>query len=370
MAKMTIRKAKETMSPRERVKRTFAHEQTDRVTIGYETNMAVHMRVADALGIHDGNMEFVMQALGVDYRSISAPYTGKQLFKIPPDRQVDQLEGAIMRWAANESGGYWDFCDFPLKDATEEMFTKFPIPNPDDFNYEAAREASSNVNNPNQYALYVGNAGIPDIINSNGRIMGMEDVLCCLLTEDEAALDFINRRAEWQLGYLERLLDKCCGNIDFVWLGEDLGTQHTPMISKNLYRRVMKPIHKRFIDLAASYELPVIIHSCGSSSWVYPDFIEMGVKGVDTLQPEAADMSPAYLKEHFGRDLCFRGCISTAGPLAYGTVDDVVKNVNETLEIMTPGGGYHFAPTHAIQDNSPTENVIAMYQAAHDFKLH
>lgn len=30
-------------------------------------------------------------------------------------------------------------------------------------------------------------------------------------------------------------------------------------------------------------------------------------------------------------------------------------------------GGCRFAPTHDIQDNSPTENVIAMYQAAHDF---
>ena len=29
--------------------------------------------------------------------------------------------------------------------------------------------------------------------------------------------------------------------------------------------------------------------------------------------------------------------------------------------------GYHFAPTHAIQDNTPVENVLAMYQAAHNF---
>jgi hypothetical protein len=29
-----------------------------------------------------------------------------------------------------------------------------------------------------------------------------------------------------------------------------------------------------------------------------------------------------------------------------------------------PGGGYCFAPTHALQDNSPTENVLAMYETA------
>jgi uroporphyrinogen decarboxylase len=40
----------------------------------------------------------------------------------------------------------------------------------------------------------------------------------------------------------------------------------------------------------------------------------------------------------------------------------------ETLEIMAPGGGYCFAPTHALQDNSPTENVVAMYETARSWK--
>ena len=48
----------------------------------------------------------------------------------------------------------------------------------------------------------------------------------------------------------------------------------------------------------------------------------MGVNGVDTLQPEAANMSPEYLKKQFGGRLNFRGCISTAGPLAYGTPEE------------------------------------------------
>jgi uroporphyrinogen decarboxylase len=31
---------------------------------------------------------------------------------------------------------------------------------------------------------------------------------------------------------------------------------------------------------------------------------------------------------------------------------------------MMPSGGYAFAPTHELQDNSPTENVVAMYDTA------
>jgi len=32
-----------------------------------------------------------------------------------------------------------------------------------------------------------------------------------------------------------------------------------------------------------------------------------------------------------------------------------------------PGGGYALAPTHCLQDNTPTENVIAMYESAREF---
>jgi uroporphyrinogen-III decarboxylase len=91
---------------------------------------------------------------------------------------------------------------------------------------------------------------------------------------------------------------------------------------------------------------------------------------VDTLQPEAKDMSPEYLKRTFSGRLAFHGCISTAGPLATGTVEDVVGIVRETLEIMMPGGGYCFAPTHMIQDNTPTENAVAMYDAAHRYGVY
>ena len=90
----------------------------------------------------------------------------------------------------------------------------------------------------------------------------------------------------------------------------------------------------------------------------------MGLTAVDTLQPEANNMSPKYLKEQFGGKLCFHGCISTAGPVVEGTAEDVEKNVKETLEIMKPGYEYAFSPTHMLQDNTPLENVLAMYKAA------
>lgn len=363
----TIRKAKETMTAKERVLKTFQLEKTDRVTIGYEANPVIHKKVAQALGIENEDYESVLQALGVDYRGVGAPYIGPDLFVNVLGRERNPVDGFLTRWIENESGGYWDFCDYPLANADEETIANFPVPNPDDFDYRAIRQQ---LDSYKDYAVFVGNAGIPDIINSTGRIMGMEDTLVNLMLEDEATLLFLNKRMDMQLGVMERTLDKNRGEIDFMWLGEDLGTQHSPMISLDLYRRIFKPIHQKFVDLAKSYKIPVIIHTCGSSSWAYEDFIQMGINAVDTLQPEATNMSPTYLKEKFGGRLGFRGCISTAGPLAYGTVDETVDNVKETLEIMMKDYGYHFAPTHMIQDNTPVENVIAMYQAGHDYGVY
>lgn len=358
-----IHKAKETMTAKERVRKTFELEKTDRVTIGYEANAAVNARALQAFGLELSDQEGLLRALGVDYRGIGAPYTGPKLFTDVPNRNRDPEDGFLTRWIENEAGGYWDFCDYPLEGADAETIANYPVPDPDHYDYD---QVKAQIEQYNDFAVYVGNPGIPDIINSTGRIMGMEDTLVNLALEDEATLHLLERRMNSRLSVMERILDRNKGKIDFVWLGEDLGTQHAPMISLELYRKVLKPVHKKFADLANSYGLPVLVHTCGSSSWAYEDFIEMGIRGVDTLQPEATNMSPVWLKEHFSGRLSFRGCISTAGPLAYGTVEETARNVKETLEIMMKGYGYHFAPTHMIQDNTPVENIIAMYKAVHE----
>ncbi|KKK69205.1 hypothetical protein LCGC14_2936380, partial [marine sediment metagenome] len=81
------------------------------------------------------------------------------------------------------------------------------------------------------------------------------------------------------------------------------------------------------------------------------------------------NMAPEYLKNRFGSRLSFHGCISTAGPISTGTVQETIESVQKTLEIMMPGGGYAFAPTHKLQDNSQVENALAMYEAARDYRL-
>jgi len=365
MAGFKIIKAKETMTSRERIKRTFDFEKTDRVPIGYEANNLINRKLIEALGVPAVELKRV---LGMDYIGVLAEYSGDDLFEEMPGRLTNQEFGHRTRWIGNPSGGgYLDYCDFPLKDADDETINNYPVPNPDDYDYESIGVI---IANNRDLAVHVGNPGFGDVINSMGMIMGMEDILVNLHCEHEPTLNLIKRRADSYLGVLDRILSKYKGEIDFMWLGEDLGTQIAPMISLEKFRAIIKPIHKLFVDLADVYSIPTIIHTCGSSSWAFEDFIEIGIRGVDTLQPEAANMSPRYLAEKFGGRLNFRGCISTAGALTYGTADDVTNVCKETLETMMPHRGYHFAPTHLIQDNTPVENVVAMYQAAHDFGVY
>lgn len=57
---------------------------------------------------------------------------------------------------------------------------------------------------------------------------------------------------------------------------------------------------------------------------------------MDKLQPEARDMNPEYLKKNFDGRFVFHVCILTAGHNAFGAVEDIIRNVRETLEIMMP----------------------------------
>ncbi len=348
------------MTSRDRVLQAFHHQIPDRVPIDYLANPGIDRRLKAHYNLGPDDDEGLRQALGVDFVEIIPAYTGPPLHTAPPGRKVD-LWGIRTKWVEHESGGYWDFCDFPLRDASLEDVERWPMPSPDDYDY-AAIPAQCKANR--HYCLLIGNPGAGDMINTAGMIRSMEQVLVDLMTDEEACLRFMDRKNELQLKMLERTLEAAKGEIDILWLGEDLGTQRAPLISLALFRKHIRPRHQPFVDLARSFGIPVMMHSCGSSSWAYEDFLEMGISIVDTLQPEAKDMSPAYLKRTYGTRLSFHGCISTAGVVARGSVAETVTMARETLETMMPGGGYAFSPTHMLQDNSPTENVVALYETA------
>jgi uroporphyrinogen decarboxylase len=345
------------MKSKERIQHWLAHDLPDRVPINYLYNPAIDRRLKDYYGLSHQDNEGLRQILNVDFRTTEAPYVGAKLYQDLDGILVDDF-GRHRRWVQHDWGGYWDYCTWPLKDATEEQVANWLLPSADDYDYSViSRDGQRHAD----YGVVVGHPGVGDIINSMGMLRTMEQVLVDLMVDDPAGLLLIERNTALWLEIMERTLQAGKGKIDLFWMGEDLGTQRGPTISLELYRKHIKPRHQRFVDLAKSFNIPVMLHSCGSSSWAFNDFIDMGIQAVDTLQPEARDMAPEYLKSKYGDRLAFHGMISTAGALAFGSADQVEAIVRDTLNTMMPGGGYAMAPTHEIQDNSPTENVVRMY---------
>ena len=348
------------MNSKERVLTAFAHQQPDRVPIDYLAEPGIDERLKNHFGLEKDDDESLRKALGVDFRIVEAPYIGPKLHEDIPDRWVN-IWGVRHRWVEHDTGGYWEYCDAPLKDATLEEIEAWPMPSPDDFDYSQIVEQCRRFKD---YCIVAGGSGYGDVINKAGMVRGVEQALIDLITDEPVCLRYSERRVNVQVEIIRRALEAADGAIDLLWMGEDLGSQKGPLIGLDLYRRNIRPHHQKLIDLTKAYDIGVMIHCCGSSSWAFEDFIEMGITAVQTLQPEAFEMAPEYLKSRFGDKLAFHGCISTAGPVAMGTVDETIEDVRKTLDIMKPGGGYALAPTHKIQDNTPIKNIIAMYEAA------
>ena len=122
------------MTSKERVLTTFANGEADRVPINYSSNPGIDRRLKEHFGLKADDTEGLCRALGVDFRGVGASYCGPKLHEDVGDRKVD-IWGVHRRWIAHESGGYWDYCDFPLREADEETVAAWPMPLPDDYDY-------------------------------------------------------------------------------------------------------------------------------------------------------------------------------------------------------------------------------------------
>ena len=151
------------MKSKERVLTAFFHQIPDRVPVNYMCNPGIDRRLKEHYGLGPDDGEGLLRALGVDFRSVSAPYVGPKLHPDAPGRRVDASWGVRTRWIEHDSGGYWDYCDFPLQNATPEEVAAWPMPSPDDFDYSVVPAACERIKD---YCVVLGHAGIGDIIAS------------------------------------------------------------------------------------------------------------------------------------------------------------------------------------------------------------
>jgi len=177
------------------------------------------------------------------------------------------------------------------------------------------------------------------------------------------------KQCEFALQNLNTLID-LFGDLVQVALitGTDFGTQRGLFVSVAAYRDLYKPFHQQINSLIhRRSKWKTFIHSCGSVYQLLPDFIDAGFDVLNPVQCSAADMDPARLKREFGRDLVFwGGGVDTQQTMAFGTPEQVYREVRERIEIFNQDGGMVFNAIHNIQGNVPLENVEAMFKGIRD----
>jgi len=200
-------------------------------------------------------------------------------------------------------------------------------------------------------------------------LFGMENLYLYLGSEKRKLARFLDRLTELHLEKLSRLLPPLRGWVQILVVGDDLGMQSGPQISREMYREFFLPRHKRIYEYARKLSgAHIFLHSCGGLYQLIPDLIEAGVEILNPVQTSARNMEPERLKREFGRDLTFwgGGC-DTQQVLIHGTPEQVRDDVRRRLGVFMPGGGFVWAQVHNILADVPPANIEAMLEAAYQF---
>jgi uroporphyrinogen decarboxylase len=140
------------------------------------------------------------------------------------------------------------------------------------------------------------------------------------------------------------------------------------MLSPRLWRARIKPFSAGLMTTFKKMGFKTYYHSCGSIVPIIPDLIEMGLDVLDPLQPGAAGMQPETLFAAFGDRLSFHGGIDEVGLLPHASADEVYQETTRVIDILGRNGGYIVSASHAVQGDTPVANVLAMFDAARDYR--
>ena len=138
-------------------------------------------------------------------------------------------------------------------------------------------------------------------------------------------------------------------------------------LSPQLFQCFILPHLRRLIDLGHSYGLKVQLHCCGGFAPLIPLMIEAGLDALHAVQPSCHGRDLKKLKADFGDKIVFNGAIDSHRILIEGTAETVRAETREVLDIMMPGGGFIAGASHdTIFEETPLENVLAMFDTIHE----
>ena len=406
------------MTPRNRIVATLNHTEPDKIPLDLGgtsvsgIQAVAYGKLKTALGISDGDIRVydcvqqlalvedqVRAVLHVDTKNVVPAKLSKWRNGVMPDGNpclypADFLPETLPdgskvtrdrkgMWGDNEEGAvtlhmptggfYYAMPYHPLANAkSKEDIDSFPL-----FwrmDAETASELQQNLDTAlraTDYAIVVetwtgGWAGNYEIFQ---LLRGWDTFLVDLVADPEFARYMLEVRLEAVLKRWDQML-KILGDVpQVVCIGDDLGLQDGPQISPEVYRKIIKPIHRKFVSFIKSRtKSKILIHTCGSVYKLIPDLIEVGIDILNPVQVSARDMHSGRLKKEFGKDIVFWGGFDTQWVLPFGQVEDVRDEVKRIIDDFAPGGGFVFNTVHNIQHDVPVENLLAMFETFEKYR--
>lgn len=354
------------MEPYEHVITAMSHRTPDRPPINYVATPEAHANLKRHLGIDDD--EALRKFLGVDIRYVSPLYVG-------PKDMMGQGGGAapgkdflgiVWKPVKNEFATYNEIAFHPLGHVTTvEEVEKYSWPSVDWFDFSHLKEEIARLNAHRRHAIIYFAGGA---FETPWYMRGMERFLMDLVEYPEIAEAISHRAMQFYRARAMRAIEASDGQIDIIGSGGDIGTQRGMMLSPELWRTHIKPNSEQLIRPFKDMGLRTFYHSCGAIVPVIEDFIGMGLDILDPIQPRAAGMKPEVLKGRFGKQLTFHGGVDEQELLPRGTAEEVRNEVLRSIDILGQQGGYIVCAAHAIQPDTPVENILAMYETAKQYR--
>ena len=200
-------------------------------------------------------------------------------------------------------------------------------------------------------------------------VRGFDQFPMDLVSDEKMARAILDKITDLDIGFWDAQLSAVGDLVDVVCQGDDMGMQTGMQISPDIYRKFIKPCHKRlFSFIREKTDARIWLHSCGSVYDIIPDLIEIGIQVLNPVQCSAQNMGLEKLKKEFGKDIAFWGGGFNVQKIPFMTQEEIRQSVKKTMETMAPGGGYIFAGTHNILPETKGESVYTAYMAAKEFR--
>ena len=346
------------MTPRQRWLALLEGKPADRVPTDYQATDEVTPRLLADLVCADE--ESLFEKLHIDARRFPEP-----AWKLPhhPDDPRADMWGVRFRMVDYGTGEYAEPEFLPLANVDNpEQVHAHRWPEPDDFDYSPITEF---LDGDDGYRPI--HAGHYEPFLLYGYLRGLETAFEDLALRPEIADAVLGHVFDFYHEHHRRIFEAGGGRIDLTWVAEDLGAQTGPLLSLPMYRRFLMPNQVKVAELARSFGVHVMYHTDGAARVFLPDLIDkVGIEVLNPIQWRCPGMEREQLVADFGDKLIFHGSIDNQQTLAFGSVDDVVREVRESVEIYRDAR-WICAPCHNIQPVSPTENIVAMYETIHEF---